>query len=77
MYFSKNVHFIIYNDWNVTSCKTVTMATRRIARISLIISHFHCWSYAAPFQGIWNYSDNCCHGYHEKYVFLSDFDEFV
>ena len=53
------------------------MATRRIARISVIMAHFHCWSYVEPFQGIWNYSDYCCHGYHEKYVILLDFDEFV
>ena len=57
--------------------KTVTMATIRNARISFIIAHSHCWYYVAPFLVIWNYSDNCCHGYHAKYVFLSDFDEFV
>ena len=61
---------MIYNIFNITSYKTVTMATRRIARISFVIAHFYCWSYVTLFQGIWKYSDNCCHGYHEKYVFL-------
>ena len=55
--------------------KTVSMATGILARISLIASCFLCQSYFASFQGIWNYSDNCCHGYHEKCVILLDFDE--
>ena len=65
------MHLIIHNDWNITSYKTVTIATRTLARISLIILHF------IAFQGIWDYSDICCHGYHEKYVFLLDFHEFM
>ena len=38
--FFLNVHLIIHNDWNITSYKTVTIATRTLARISLIILHF-------------------------------------
>ena len=63
------MHLIRQNNWIITSYKTVTIATRTLARIDSIISHFHCWSYIAPLQGIWNYSDNCCHGYHEKMYF--------
>ena len=54
--------------WNITCYKTVSIATRTLARISFIILHFHCWSYIATFQCTLNYSDS--------YVFLLDFDEF-
>ena len=77
LYFSRNLHLFIHNNWNITRCKTVSMATQILARICLIASYFLCQSYFAPFKGNWNYSDNCCHGYHEKYVVLLDFDEIV
>ena len=60
--FPKNL--FILNNWHITSYKTVSMPTGILARITLITSYFLCQSYFTPFQGIWDYSDKCCHGYH-------------
>ena len=77
LYVSRNLHLFIHNNWNFTGYKTVSIVAQILARIRLIASYFLCQSYFAPFKEIWNYSDNCCQGHHEKYVILVDFDEIV
>ena len=55
----ENVNFFYFgchgSNKNITSYKIVSIETLILAQISLITPYFLCWSYIAPFQGIWNY----------------------
>ena len=62
------MYLIPCNNWNITSYKTVSLATGILEKKKfnyLILALFQC---------IWDCSGNCYHGNHEGKVILLDFD---
>ena len=72
------MHLISHNNWNITSYKTVPIATGLLASIRLLPHNFFASLKLHPSNefGIAQVLI-CCHGHPSNYVVLLNFDDFV